>query len=226
MTTDLMKRELNAEMEAKGFGKGRILKVGDEGVHTVLTMASKPTDQEAAWLEGRFADGVDLDSNKVYVRTPAQGRKDSKTAEEIMRKKEAEFNYKNQIVLEKGESIKFLDYTIKNSLNNDGLVLMKEKGKPYEGHLGNYGTGTQENIDSCMRYAIAHFMVARPEEFASTVVHKMMRLNSGTMHEYYKFRNACKKDGIELPKEVTCGDPLNAMVWFKDKPLAKEKTED
>jgi hypothetical protein len=129
------------------------------------------------------------------------------------------------LVLQKGESMTFLDYTIKNSANNDGLVLMKESrgAKGYECHLGNYGTGTQENIDSCKRYAIMYFLVARPEKFATQMVNKAMRLNSGCMSEYYALKHVCENEGIELPSEITCGDSMNCMIYFKGKPLAKTK---
>jgi hypothetical protein len=131
------------------------------------------------------------------------------------------------IVLKKGQSIKFLDYTIKNSLNNDGLVLMKPEGKLYECHLGNYGEGTQKNVDTCKRYAIMYYMCERPDRFATTLVHKTMRLNSGTQHEWYKLRDSLKKDNIPMPEEITCGDHLNCMIWFKGKPLANPaKDED
>lgn len=127
------------------------------------------------------------------------------------------------IVLQKGEEIQFLDYTIFNSRNNDGLVLMK-KGETinYEYHLGNYGTGTQENIDTCKRYAILYFMTARPEKFATTLVNKMMRLNSGIMHEFYAFVNVCLDENIKVPEEITGSKDMNAMILFKGQPLAKE----
>jgi len=130
-------------------------------------------------------------------------------------------NTDTNLVLQKGESIKFLDYTIFNCENNDGLVLMKKgkKAKGYECHLGNYGTGTKENIDFCKRDAVLHFMLARPEEFANSLVNKLREKNSGTMHEYYLFTGACKKEKIELPAEITCGDSMNCMIYFNNKPL-------
>lgn len=130
-----------------------------------------------------------------------------------------------KIVLPKGKSIKFLDYTIANSPNNDGLVLMKKgnKAKGYECHLGNYGEGTQENIDVCKKYAILHFMVARPDVFASTIVNKARRVNSGTMHEYFLLKKCLEKEKIEMPKEITAGDESNFMIYFKNEPLSAEK---
>lgn len=130
-----------------------------------------------------------------------------------------------EIVLQKGESIKFLDYTIKNSSNDDGLVLMKNKGKLYETHLGNYGTGTQENIDSCKLYALLYYMIARPETFATTLSYKIRRPDGGTMHEYYLLKSSLKEAGIEMPKEITCGDGMNAMIYFNGKPLSHKWKE-
>lgn len=124
------------------------------------------------------------------------------------------------LFLEKGESINFLDYTIKNSSNDDGIVLMKSGSKAmfYECHLGNYGEGTEENVDSCKRYAILYFMTARPELFATTIVNKMTRLNSGTASEYYLFKSTCDKEGIEMPSEIGAGG-ISGMIYFKNKPL-------
>lgn len=126
------------------------------------------------------------------------------------------------VILQKGESMKFLDYTIQNSLNNDGLVLFKEGGKNYESHLGNYGNGTQDSIDLCKKYALLHFMIARPEVFAKSLANKINKKNSGTMHEYYLLVHACKREGIEFPKEVTAGDDLNLMIYFQGKPLTQD----
>lgn len=124
-----------------------------------------------------------------------------------------------KIILQKGESITFLDYKIKNCLNNDGLVLLKASGEDYETHLGNYGTGTQEHIDYCKVDAILYFMLARPHIFATTIVHKLRRVNSGTMHEYFVLKVQCEEESIPLPEEITCGDSLNRMIYYKGKPL-------
>jgi hypothetical protein len=125
-----------------------------------------------------------------------------------------------QVILPKGQSIKFLDYVIQNSLNNDGLVLSKNNGKLYETHLGNYGTGTQENIDTCKRYAILYFMAARPRTFATTMVRKAIKPNGGTYHEYFLLKQCCKDEDIELPDEIEAGNGMNCMIYFKGKPLS------
>jgi len=126
-------------------------------------------------------------------------------------------------ILQKGEQIHFMDYTIKNSLNNDGLVLSKENNDmDYESHLGNYGEGTKENIDFCKKDALLHFMVARPADFAITVVRKLRKMNSGTFHEYFILENVCKRENIELPLEVSCGDGENSMIYFNNEPLTSK----
>lgn len=123
------------------------------------------------------------------------------------------------IILPKGKSIQFLDYTIKNSSNNDGLVLSKPGGQLYECHLGNYGEGTKENIDSCKKDALLHFMVARPSEFAVTIVRKLGKSNSGTYQEFYKLQSVLKKENIEMPPEIHCGYDANCMIYFNNQPL-------
>lgn len=128
-----------------------------------------------------------------------------------------------EIILPKGESMNYLDYIIHNSANDDGLVLMKEKGKMYEGHLGNYGTGTKANIDFCKRDAVLHFMLARPQIFAVTLTRKLRKANSGSYHEFFLFKDACKEAGLKLPKEITSGDGMNCMIYFNGKPLTSHE---
>lgn len=125
------------------------------------------------------------------------------------------------LVLQKGQALLFLDYKIQNSRNNDGLVLSKA-GEGYESHLGNYGEGTEENVENCKRYAVMFFMVARPEIFAHSVVNRMCKLGSGTMHDYFLFKRACEDEKIPMPSEVTPGDGINSSIYFNKKPLWKK----
>lgn len=120
--------------------------------------------------------------------------------------------------LKKGESIKFLDYTIKNCLNNDGVVVLKEGVYNYQCHLGNYGPGDEESIDSAKMHCILYFMIARPEVFANTICNRAMGGN-GLFQEYYLFRSAVKNAGLPMPEEITCGGDLNCQVCYKDKKI-------
>lgn len=126
---------------------------------------------------------------------------------------------KKNIVLPKGKRIVFLDYVIQNSLNNDGLVLMKEGVGSYEMHLGNYGAGTQQDVDNAKQAAILYFMIARPEFFATAILYRMMG-DGGSFHEWYSFKNACLQEGIVLPPEVTASNDGNSVVWFNNHPIA------
>lgn len=119
--------------------------------------------------------------------------------------------------LEKGNTINFLNYTIKNCLNDDGMVLYKEDGKLYETHLGNYGEGSESNVNYAKKDAIRYFMVVRPHIFATHVV-RIMR-GGGTYHEFYKFKQVCEQEGIELPEEISCGDGMNCMLYFNGEEL-------
>lgn len=115
----------------------------------------------------------------------------------------------------KGERITFLDYEIHNCLNDDGIVLSKkgEKAKLYECHLGNYSTK-----EDAMRAAIIHFMIARPDQFSATLYYRVMGRN-GQYHEYFKFRQVLKDEGIEMPSEITAGNDSNFQIYFNNKPL-------
>lgn len=121
--------------------------------------------------------------------------------------------------MKKGESIQFLDYTIKNSLNNDGIVLMKEKGESYESHLGNYATK-----ESAQQAAIIYFMLARPEHFATTLYYRAMG-DGGQYLEYFLFKKVLQLEGIKMPGEITAGDGINALVYFKGKPIQFKNRE-
>lgn len=124
------------------------------------------------------------------------------------------------IVLNPGEQIAFLDYVILNSGNGtDGLVLRKESGgKLYETHLGNYGIGTQANIDLCKRYALLYFMAARPQNFATKLVRRAMS-GSVTFHEWGAFLAVCKRENIAIPKEVGHSADGNRSIQFKGRPI-------
>lgn len=109
-----------------------------------------------------------------------------------------------------------------NSRNNDGLVLMKKTPMSivnYEYHLGNYGEGTQENVDFCKKDAILYFMMARPEKFAHSLINRIKRSGSGCMHEFFTFKDVLKDEKIEMPTEITCGGEVNCMIYFNGKPL-------
>lgn len=123
--------------------------------------------------------------------------------------------------LAKGESVQYLDYIIKNSVNNDGLVLLKPFGKLYETHLGNYGPGEEQNVLHCKRAALIYFMLARPETFATNIYYHV-RGYGGQMHEYYLLRNKLQEEGIEMPEEITCSMDMNAQILFNNKLLNKK----
>lgn len=124
------------------------------------------------------------------------------------------------VVLKKGEKISFLGYTIRNCENNDGIVLSGTCGSLANSHLGNYGPGTQQSVDNAMQAAIIYYMLARPEVFSACLVNKIMGSStSGTMHEYSRLEGEVKKDGGKMPIEITPGDGMNNMIYFKGKPL-------
>lgn len=112
----------------------------------------------------------------------------------------------------------YLDYVIHNSRNNDGLVLFKPGGELHETHLGNYGEGSEENILACKKDAIIHFMIARPHIFAQSILNKVKKPNSGTVHEYYLLINTCKAENIEIPEDITC-EGSNGLIHFNGWPL-------
>jgi len=123
-------------------------------------------------------------------------------------------------ILQKGESIEFLDYTIQNSKNDDGLVLFKRNGHLHECHLGNFGVGTEiANINLCKKYALYHFMLARPSAFASIIASKLHRKGSGLYGEYITLEVVLRKEGIPMPAEITTGDGINTLIHFNGEPI-------
>lgn len=123
----------------------------------------------------------------------------------------------------KGDEIFYLDYEIIYCTNNDGIILRKPKSYAgYEIHLGNYGT-----LDNAKVAAVVHFMLARPEVFSHSLRNKILKgSRSGTQHEYSLFVDACKAAGVPVPDEVTAGDSLNRMIYFNDKPLQWQGSEE
>ena len=132
-----------------------------------------------------------------------------------------------KLQLQKGDSIEFLGYTIRNSGNNDGIILSKSKDyKLYETHLGNYGTGIKQNVDNAKQAALIHFMLARPETFATLIIHKIMSgSKSGCVHEWYILRDCLLRENIykteaDFPAEIAePGDGINCLIYFRGLPL-------
>jgi hypothetical protein len=124
----------------------------------------------------------------------------------------------NNLVLQKGEHIQFLDYTIKNCLNDDGMVLLKKGADNYECHLGNYGQGTEENLTFCKKYALLYFMIARPEKFATIIARKLMK-KGGTYLEFSILRQVCENEGIEIPSEITDDNTMNKSIMFNNEQI-------
>lgn len=121
-------------------------------------------------------------------------------------------------MLEKGHIVKFLDYEIRNSMNSDGLVLYKPKTSGYECHLGNFGPGSDKDVNNAKRAAIIYFMLARPEPFATTMYYRAMG-RGGQYQEYYLLRNYLQLHKLEMPVEITPGDDGNSQIYFNNKPL-------
>ena len=94
------------------------------------------------------------------------------------------------------ERIRFLDYTIVNSGNNDGYVLMKPNGQLWECHLGNYGS-----LNEAKKAAILHFMIARPHIFATTIYYRTIGIG-GQHCEFSLLKHQLDKEGIEVPEEL------------------------
>lgn len=120
-----------------------------------------------------------------------------------------------KLELQKGESIQYLDYTIMNSFNNDGLVLYKECKKfDYETHLGNFG-----NVMTAKKYALYHFMISRPEIFHDVLVQRLNKAGSGIMYEYFIMKNELKRLDIPMPEEITDSGDLNHSILFNGKKI-------
>jgi hypothetical protein len=127
-----------------------------------------------------------------------------------------------QLFLPKGQSVMFLNYIIKNCENNDGLVLLSPKKE----HMGNYGEGTEENVNNAKQAALIFYMLARPKIFATSILHKIMDgSGSGTVHEWYLLRTSLLseymyKTEADFPPEIKEPiDGMNCLIGFNGKPL-------
>jgi len=109
----------------------------------------------------------------------------------------------------------FLDYQIIECTNGDGIVLKKDTPNlSYECHLGNYSS-----VEDAQVAGIFFFMVARPAQFATHLFH--YTTGSATTHEYFKFAEVLKKEGIKMPEEIGCSTCMSALLTFKGKLFEK-----
>jgi hypothetical protein len=114
-----------------------------------------------------------------------------------------------------GGHITYIGYKIINT-GADGLVLTREgkDAKLYECHLGNFG----DDLDLAKQYAILHYMIARPGVFAATICYRMMG-RGGQFRELSLFERELKKDGFELPSEITPIGDMNYQIGFNGKQI-------
>lgn len=105
-------------------------------------------------------------------------------------------------------SILYLDYIIKYT-GVDGWVLFKPDSKDYEHHLGCF-----KELITAKKYAMAHFMIARPELFAKQIANKIFNPDSGCSNEWFIFKETVEKEGLIIPEEIT---PTNDfLISFKE----------
>lgn len=103
--------------------------------------------------------------------------------------------------------VRFLGYKMGKS-GNDGIVLARESpdamhALSYDSHLGNYKT-----IEDAKKAAVLYFMLARPEQFAgelASIISDRVR-GADLPIDWYRFKDAVKKAGFEMPEELTDGD--------------------
>lgn len=96
----------------------------------------------------------------------------------------------------KKEIVKYLDYEIRNTWNGDGWVLCKPDGELWECHLGNFTT-----VEDAKKYAIASFMIARPQIFHSSIRFRMFG-DGGSMHDYFLLKSTVEKLGLKMPADI------------------------
>jgi hypothetical protein len=109
--------------------------------------------------------------------------------------------------------IEYLGFTLHNSWNSDGWVLLQDK--PYD-HLGNY-----ETLESVKRSALMYFLMKYAE--FKHVVHSMAMYGFGRYHEWGHFETVCKREGIEIPKEIHCSEDTNRSICFNKKVFTRTK---
>lgn len=115
------------------------------------------------------------------------------------------------------ETIKYLDYEIKNSGNSDGWVITKpfntQRNNLWECNLGNFN-----DLMVAKKYATLHFLTARPETFANNIVNRMLN-GKGLHHEWHSLVRVLETENIIVPEELTMSDDMNLSIWFNGKPL-------
>lgn len=102
----------------------------------------------------------------------------------------------------------YLGYEIINTGNSDGFVLRRD-GALWETHLGNYGT-----LDRAKQFAIVHYMIARPDKFAS-VIASMVMTGRGLVCEYDRLDKALKEEGRLMPPEISATKDTNRLILYR-----------
>ena len=109
----------------------------------------------------------------------------------------------------------FLGFTIKNTGNSDGFVLIDEGTKTtktlWRSHLGNYST-----LQDAQEAALFYFMFDHPEIFAD-LIQKRALYGVGQCHEFFLLQRAVKEAGLELPKEIKASEDTNFTIVINNK---------
>lgn len=129
--------------------------------------------------------------------------------------------------MKKGESFKYLGYTIKMCENNDGIVLLSPKGE----HYGNFG----ESPKAAKKHALINYMLSKPELRQSCVNHIAQPHNGGCYHDHFTILKYLKEDGLtdEVPRTQDLSfaidlngfnslDPIQPAKYYKYRLVIKK----
>ena len=106
--------------------------------------------------------------------------------------------------MKKGETLNYLGYTIKNALNNDGIILINPTGN----HCGFFGN----NLNLAKKYAFLNYMMDKPR-LRSTLVSRLSKSDGGGHYGDYSLLMSClKSDGLEKPDDVHMTSDMNRMI--------------
>lgn len=112
----------------------------------------------------------------------------------------------------------FLGFTIKNTGNSDGYVMfcskdMKTMNDLYRVHMGNYN-----ELNSAKKAALVQYLMDRPNIFAG-LIRNFCLYGKGGYGGFHLLRESLKKEGIDMPKEITKPDSLNSSIIFNGKSI-------
>jgi len=103
--------------------------------------------------------------------------------------------------------IKFLDMTIQDTGNGDGVTIVGTDGGIEQCSVGNFS-----DLITAKVWATRWFMIQHPVPFAHHVWQRMNEQGGGCSREFSKFKQFCEQEGIAIPSDISHTNDMNQLI--------------